>query len=67
MVSIKADSIIHQIELKIVTINWKHYYLNMIYSCFVFKVDEVGHEEIVDSLKNELIVVPKENNQKIFY
>lgn len=67
MVSIKADSIIHQIELKIVTINWKHYYLNMIYSCFVFKVDEVGHEEYMDPLKNELIVVPKENNQKIFY
>lgn len=49
----------HQLEGFFITYN--------IPSCFVFNVDEEGHDEYVDSPKNELVVVPKDNSDKLFY
>ena len=40
---------------------------NNIPSCFVFNVDEEGHDEYVDSKETELLVVPKTNTQKLYY
>lgn len=36
-------------------------------SYFVFNVDEEGHDEYVDAKKKELLVVPKDNTQTLYY